>query len=229
MILNNSPAIYVDGKMAERVYADGELVWGLPKGYKRCKYLESSKKQYIDTEITAEYLHSLLDIMPVMPTDSYFIGFSDGSYQISSGGWFGDNLREAYPTYFYASRMGLMTRHIIECRYGFELSGLASRYVAMDGVVIKNESIARPNYKALYSFYLFGRNRIGVYDQGYIGRGYSATMFDMNGVKLRSFLPALDDTGRPCMYDTVSKQPFYNSGTGEFGYELMDGTYVAPI
>lgn len=31
------------------------------------------------------------------------------------------------------------------------------------------------------------------------------------------------------MYDTISKQPFYNAGGGEFGYELMDGTYVAPI
>lgn len=27
MMLNNSPAIYVDGKMAERVYSDGEIVW----------------------------------------------------------------------------------------------------------------------------------------------------------------------------------------------------------
>ena len=31
-------------------------------------------------------------------------------------------------------------------------------------------------------------------------------------------VPALDPTGTPCMYDTVSRKPFYNSGTGDFLY-----------
>ena len=28
----------------------------------------------------------------------------------------------------------------------------------------------------------------------------------------------LDKNGKPCMFDTVSKKPFYNQGTGEFLY-----------
>ena len=35
---------------------------------------------------------------------------------------------------------------------------------------------------------------------------------------IRNFVPALDTTNKPCLYDTVSKQPFYNHGTGEFLY-----------
>lgn len=31
-------------------------------------------------------------------------------------------------------------------------------------------------------------------------------------------IPCLDDNGRPCMFDRVSRKPFYNSGTGEFLY-----------
>lgn len=31
-------------------------------------------------------------------------------------------------------------------------------------------------------------------------------------------IPALDQNGKPCMYDTVSKKAFYNQGTGEFLY-----------
>lgn len=31
-------------------------------------------------------------------------------------------------------------------------------------------------------------------------------------------IPCLDDNGRPCMFDRISRKPFYNSGTGEFLY-----------
>lgn len=33
-----------------------------------------------------------------------------------------------------------------------------------------------------------------------------------------NLIPCLDPTGTPCMYDTVSQKPFYNSGTGDFLY-----------
>ena len=34
----------------------------------------------------------------------------------------------------------------------------------------------------------------------------------------RDLIPCLDDNGRPCMFDRVSRTTFYNSGTGEFLY-----------
>lgn len=34
----------------------------------------------------------------------------------------------------------------------------------------------------------------------------------------RDLIPCLDDNGRPCMFDKVSRTTFYNSGTGEFLY-----------
>jgi hypothetical protein len=39
-----------------------------------------------------------------------------------------------------------------------------------------------------------------------------------SGEEVFNFIPALDTNKRPCLYDTVSKQPFYNAGTGEFLY-----------
>ena len=50
-----------------------------------------------------------------------------------------------------------------------------------------------------------------------------------NGNSVHNLIPVLDQSGRPCMYDTITQQPFYNLKAGEFGYELLDGTYVAPI
>ena len=40
-----------------------------------------------------------------------------------------------------------------------------------------------------------------------------------NGELVRNFVPSIDRAYRPCMYDTVTKQSFYNQGTGEFLYK----------
>lgn len=70
------------------------------------------------------------------------------------------------------------------------------------------------------TYQLFG------YDKTYllIGRIYNCKI-----VGKANLIPALDPAGKPGMYDTITQQPFYKSGVGEFGYELLDGTYVAPI
>ena len=40
----------------------------------------------------------------------------------------------------------------------------------------------------------------------------------MNGEVKHNLLPCIDPTGTPCMYDTVTQKPFYNSGIGDFLY-----------
>lgn len=43
-------------------------------------------------------------------------------------------------------------------------------------------------------------------------------------------VPVLDADGTPCMYDKISKQCFYNAGTGTFGYRIKtSGETVAPF
>lgn len=41
-------------------------------------------------------------------------------------------------------------------------------------------------------------------------------IYNCNNELVRNFIPALDSQGKPCMYDTVTQQSFYNQGTGEF-------------
>ena len=50
---------------------------------------------------------------------------------------------------------------------------------------------------------------------GLVGMVYSFSI-SKNGENLRSYIPVLDLSGRPAMYDEVSGQFFYNQGTGEF-------------
>lgn len=45
---------------------------------------------------------------------------------------------------------------------------------------------------------------------------YTVKIWDDTENLRHSFIPVLDAAGTPCMFDLVSKQPFYNSGTGQF-------------
>lgn len=37
-----------------------------------------------------------------------------------------------------------------------------------------------------------------------------------NGQLSADFVPSVSETGKPCLYDKITKKPFYNSGTGQF-------------
>ena len=57
-------------------------------------------------------------------------------------------------------------------------------------------------------------------DTGYSGekcacKFYGCLIYD-NGSLVRNFIPVLDNSGVPCMYDTVEKKFYYNERTGQF-------------
>lgn len=49
--------------------------------------------------------------------------------------------------------------------------------------------------------------------------------FWLNGELQRDLIPCLDPTGAPCMFDLVSKTPFYNAGIDDFRYPTESTTY----
>ena len=67
-------------------------------------------------------------------------------------------------------------------------------------------------------FWLFGRNSNVESLKSYASvKVYQVKLYNGSNL-IRYFIPALDPNGKPCMWDTVTKQPFYNVGTGEFTY-----------
>lgn len=62
---------------------------------------------------------------------------------------------------------------------------------------------------------LFGINVNGTIQQKTSTKIYAAQFYD-NGILVRDFIPVKDDTGRGALYDKVTQQIFYNSGTGDF-------------
>lgn len=47
------------------------------------------------------------------------------------------------------------------------------------------------------------------------GRIYSFSA-NYDGTPAANYIPSLDTAGRPCMFDLVTRKPFYNNGTGSF-------------
>lgn len=113
----------------------------------------------------------------------------------------------------------------------------ASKYrFTYDGTTIKtenittgqsaSESLAHSSTYTTSPIVLFGVNYNGNIENKLSGRIYKYTYSD--GTNSIDLVPSLDWNNRPCMYDKVSRQAFYNQGTGEFlyGREIHTATYI---
>ena len=193
----------------------------LPTGYQRCKFLKKSGTAYIDTGIIPD---KSMDYDVVFDVESTYQGTvyvfgSDSSY--NTGLNLGCDFR---------NNSGIRT-----CK--FSTSNYYSTYIILNSGVQYSVQICKNKfsvnsevfsadsgpYVCAYSLILFGTNRTGkaMVDGTYCRnlRIYSFTI-SKDGNKIMNLIPALDRNGTPCMYDTVSRQTFYNAGQGSFLYEL---------
>lgn len=67
------------------------------------------------------------------------------------------------------------------------------------------------------SVYLFNTN-----GNPYPSSKATIKIYSMEIINKIDFIPVLDPQGTPCMYDKVSKDYFYNKGTGEFLYKVKE-------
>ena len=47
-------------------------------------------------------------------------------------------------------------------------------------------------------------------------RVYYLKMYNFDSVLVRDYIPVIDSSERPCLFDKVEKKCYYNQGTGEF-------------
>lgn len=58
-------------------------------------------------------------------------------------------------------------------------------------------------------------------DRPFLGK-VGIIKFWQDGVQVSCFIPVIDPSGVPCMYDTIGKKPYYNRGSGTFSYKIKD-------
>ena len=193
----------------------------LPTGYQRCKFLKKSGTAYIDTGIIPDKRMDYDIVFDVESTyqGSLYIFGSDSSYQ--NGFNLGCDFRNEEGIRFCKFYTLNYYKTYIKLNSGVQYSvQMCENQFAVNSKVI---SAISGSYVCAYSLILFGTNRRGkaMINGTYCRnlRIYSFTI-SKDGKKIMNLIPALDRNGTPCMYDSVSKQTFYNAGTGEFLYEL---------
>ena len=196
----------------------------LPSGYKRCEYLQCADgKQWINTNVIAT--GSSVDFKASVMQDGY-----------------GDSIQCVFWT-----RLG---GYAVYSAYGFiALSSTKVRaYMGTEGTSIirttvspysnpitvhmekgsftlngKSYSINAQQMPIDYPIVLFNLFEDGKpKNTGEYGRKVKIYYFKIfkNGMLVFDGIPALDENNKPCLYDTVTKKPFYNPGSGEFLYKL---------
>lgn len=185
------------------MYRDGEL----PTGYKLCNYLESTGTQIINTGLTPVYGDEI-NVIAYRTSAANSMFYASGTLTITSGGdghlycrYFTSTNKAAYrihETFFPADAK---YHHIMISQDGFYVDG---NFVT----ALQGERAEASTLIIFIGTSSYGKLRIKRF---YITRDGAYTM---------NLIPAIDRNGTPCMYDTVSKQTFYNVGTGEFLYEL---------
>lgn len=189
---------------------------------RRVAYLEYDGNQYIDTL--------------VVPTQGYSFGASifyitrgdPSKYGINGGS--GSNARFSFgigPGGYHGKYFGLAqvnsdsySSTVLNEWIDWALDSASKIGTAgSERVEIKNANALDANGKSIY---LMLSNPMNNHDK-HKGRCRNAWIKDQNGDYVFNVIPVLDLSGRPAMYDEVSRRLFYNKGTGEFTWgELVE-------
>lgn len=199
----------------------------LPAGYTKCVYLQSNGTQWIDTEVipnadTGVYLKaqhlSYGDFIPFgswenssayyypprFNTNNKSGTYSFGTtYQLSFYYDKGDDL-------IYTSTMNL---------YNDRTVNFWSEDTNWFGIIPVNftATFTRPLW--LFSYNMDNTSINSTYAK-FSGRIFRAKITQGTSL-IHDYVPCLDDSGRPCMYDLIDQVPLYNqSGGAEFAYCL---------
>lgn len=187
-------------------YRDPEIATAnIPIGF-----LESTGTQYIDTEVLSGALSFDAVVRGCAGSSCCVIG---GRMNDSYGNnILGSSGRKGWQ-FVYNSwlQTGALTYQPLKKYHVQSILGT----LLVDGVVASKTG--NGNFSYSYSLFAFANNRnneevtlLTSMQMWYL------TIKDNLNTSVRTFVPVLDTSGVPCMYDKVTQQPFYNSGTGSF-------------
>ena len=184
------------------MYRGGEL----PAGYQLCNYLESTGTQTINTGLTPVYGDEI-NVLAYRTSNANSMFYASGTLTVtSSAGKF-------YCRYFTSAHNSALEVSLknfpADAQYHHIMLSQDGFYA--DGNFVKALPGERAEAGKLIIFR--GTSQLG---KVRVKRFY----ITRDGAYTLNLIPALDRNGTPCMYDTVSKQTFYNAGEGNFLYEL---------
>lgn len=224
--------LYIGNKL--RFIKDTNRV--LPKGFQEVEYLQSTGTQYIDTGFKMEDGKTMTFEGRLMWTSSNgAANFFYGYRSVNSAEYRGD-----MRAFFVYGQSGGGSTGRLAIRYGVNTDNSTSiisqnqKYnISFDGTNLKVDGTTFINLSEAYTpanyqnMYLFWCNCTGYYSADvakFSGRIYNWKIWS-GGVLVRDFIPCLDASNVPCIYDRVEGKAYYNQGTGSFTY----GHTITPV
>ena len=204
-----------------RIYKGTSLVYQsslLPSGYTECEYLESTGTQYINTEVVGTQnisIDTTFSWSRYLNAWNFFFNAMAGVYD---GQWYG--LAQASSFRNVRFNMGISTVYTNIAYNDFTAHNyvMENFQITIDGS--NTHSISnKSDFTTVYPIAIFANNKKGNIEQYSYAKLYSFKIYD-NKVLVRNFIPALDTNHKPCLYDTVTGNTFYNQGTGTFSYQI---------
>jgi len=220
-------------RQVKKVYKGSQVVWGvLPIGYTEVKYLQSSGTQYINTAFIPSS-ETKVEIQYYLVTRTYPSALFGSRNAIGSKEFcvfLNDNTTGHKFRFDYAEAGVQGNSHATSSAISYPNILYIITKDKEKNYVNGNADNSNPPqvFTGDYPIYLYCINTGGTTITGIsIIRVHYCKLFD-NDTLQRNFIPCLDTNNTPCFYDTVTGNSYYNQGTGQFGYETMDGTVVAP-
>ena len=195
------------------MYKAGEL----PAGYTHCKYLKSTGGNCINTKIIATGA-SVEFKVDLIPSDKTCVFWTRETMNYITYGFIAIRNTQIR-AYMGTPGFGGITTPVSYYSGPITVS-MGKGSFTLNGKTYSIDS----NQRALdFPIYLFALTNDGkLYKDPSFGKNVKIYFFKIykNEILVFNGIPALDQSGRPCMFDTVTQKPFYNEGTGEFLYEL---------
>lgn len=204
--------------MRRRLMAFEKSGGGLPDGYTAVNYLQSSGTQWIEMGVAPNQNTKAVLKIKINTFTSRGASLIGSRIDANSNNQFTTYLDDYDGTRFLfrmdgqtkaISWTGLTTDKI----YIVTLSGTEMKAELEDGTAVFSKTFSVSDFTSAVTMALFrAKNVSGDYFQGRI---YSCKHYSGDEL-IQDFVPCLDTDSVPCMFDLVSRKPFYNVGTGSF-------------
>ena len=193
----------------------GQNKYKLPVGYQKVKYIESTGAQFIDHSRAFGSDYQFNFRFEFTKLNGYYNIFDQVDYVKGYNMlWVDDNGQFESAGRF---KYGHVQLKLTDIKVVFKDN---VQHVYID----ENLSCKAPCVNNVTISFL---RRVTRNNRSFVGRvlGYNAIE---NGEKVIDIVPVLKE-GNPGLYDVVTGTFFPNIGSGKFGYETLDGIYVAPV
>lgn len=188
-----------------------EMLPTLPEGYRRVEYLESTGTQWIDTGFTPKIGDAInldFSINEKFDFNNSLFSAGDSANQLVAVVAPAEYHR---PYFFYRYFCSAAGKIAIE-----EMQKINCNIDKNGNAFINGTKRAQctPIGEVNTSLLLFKRVSGSDICQCRI---YSFSISRAGSLQI-NLIPCLDASGKPCMFDTISRKPLYNAGTGQFLY-----------